>query len=465
MPGRGISILASGARLLPQVKKPLRKVSFKEKMFWTGLIVIVYLVMAEIPLYGVGSLAGDPFAMMRVIFASRRGTLMELGIGPIVTAGLILQMLAGSRIINIDFSKPEDRSTFTAANKVFAIIVTAFEAGVFIIGGVYGPLDTMICILVFIQLLLAGIMVILLDELIQKGWGLGSGISLFIAAGVCQQIFWQCFSPLPAGDGFLFGALLAFGQSIASGEIAASFFRGGGLPDLVGFTSTVILFVVIVYLQGLRVDIPVTHARFRGYRGTYPVKFFYVSNIPVILAAALFADVYFLASILSSNAPGTFMSNIMGTFDVNSQPIGGLAYYLTAPRSNPTVAADPVRAAVYALAMIAVCIIFSKTWVEVGGLGSKKVAKQLISSGMQIPGFRRAERPIREVLDRYIPIVTILGGATVGVIAAVADFTSVFGSGIGVLLTTGILWQYYQLLAKERIEEMYPGLSKLIGRT
>jgi preprotein translocase SecY subunit len=465
MPGRGISILAAGARILPQVKKPLRKVSFKEKLFWTGLVVIIYLIMAEIPLYGVGGLGSDPFAMMRVIFASRRGTLMELGIGPIVTAGLILQMLAGSRLINIDFSKPEDRSTFTAANKVFAIIMTAFEAGVFIIGGVYGRLDPMTSALIFIQLLLAGIMVILLDELIQKGWGLGSGISLFIAAGVCQQMFWQCVSPLPAGDGFLFGALLAFGQSIAAGDVTASIFRGGSLPDMVGFISTIIIFVVIVYLEGLRVDIPVSHARFRGYRGTYPVKFFYVSNIPVILASALFADVYFAASILSANASGSFLSNIVGTFDVNNQPIGGLAYYLTSPRSIPMVAADPLRAAVYAIAMIAVCMLFSITWVEVGGLGSKKVAKQLISSGMQIPGFRRAERPIRDVLDRYIPTVTVLGGATVGVIAAVADFVNTFGTGIGILLTTGIIWQYYQLLARERIEEMYPGLSKLIGRT
>jgi len=465
MPSRGLSILASAARILPEIKKPIRKVSFKEKIFWTGLIVIIYLVMAEIPLYGVGGLGADPFAMMRVIFASRRGTLMELGIGPIVTAGLILQMLAGSKLINIDFSKTEDRSTFTAANKVFAIIMTAFEAGAFLIGGVYGPLPTMVSILVFIQLLVAGILVLLLDELIQKGWGLGSGISLFIAAGVCQQIFWSCFSPLPAGDGFLLGALLAFGQSIASGEIAASFFRGGSLPDLVGFISTIIIFVVIVYLEGLRVDIPVSHAKFRGYRGTYPVKFFYVSNIPVILAAALFADVYFAATILSTRMSGSFLSNIVGTFDVNGQPMGGLAYYLTSPRSIPMVTADPVRAGVYALIMIAVCVLFSITWVEVGGLGSKKVAKQLMSSGMQIPGFRRAERPIREVLDRYIPIVTVLGGATVGLIAAVADFANVFGSGIGILLTTGIIWQYYQLLAKERIEEMYPGLSKLIGRT
>ncbi len=465
MAGRGIEAFASLARGIPEIKKPVKRVHLTEKLFWTGMVVAIYLIMAEIPLYGVAGVQGDPFAMMRVIFASRRGTLMELGIGPIVTAGLVLQLLVGSKIIQLDMSKPRDRAVFTAANKVFAIIMTAFEASVYVFGGMYGHLPLNIALLVVLQLLAAGVVVILLDELVQKGWGLGSGISLFIAAGVAQRIYWDCFAPIPAQDGYFVGAILALFQSAMDGNVMGMFVRPMGLPDLTGFISMIAFFAIIVYLEGLRVNIPITHARFRGFRGSYPVKFFYVSNIPVILASALFADVYFMSNIVSSRLPNSFLAKILGSVDIQTgKPVGGLIYYLTAPRSLGAVAEDPIRAIIYTLLLVGICVAFSITWVEVGGLSSRDVAKQLIDSGMQIPGFRRAEKPIRDILDRYIPVVTVLGGIAVGLIAAIADFFNTFGSGIGILLTTGIMWQYYQLLMKERIEEMYPGLSRLLGR-
>jgi len=109
------------------------------------------------------------------------------------------------------------------------------------------------------------------------------------------------------------------------------------------------------------------------------------------------------------------------------------------------------------------CIFFSVTWVEVGGMDPKTVAKQLIDSGMQIEGFRRSSLPIQQLLSRYIPTVTVLGGATVGAIAASADFLGAFGSGTGILLTVGILEQYYQILVKERMSEMFPALRGFLG--
>jgi len=63
----------------------------------------------------------------------------------------------------------------------------------------YGPpseLGLGICVLLVVQLVIAGLIVILLDELLQKGYGLGSGISLFIATNVCEQIG-KIFLPQP----------------------------------------------------------------------------------------------------------------------------------------------------------------------------------------------------------------------------------------------------------------------------
>ena len=121
-------------RFLPEIKRPDRKVAFNEKLFWTGIALIMFFIMSEVPLYGMGlGGAEDPLGALRVIFASSRGTLMELGIGPIVTAGLILQILSGSKMINVDMSNPEDRSLFTGASKVLAVFMTLFEALAFII--------------------------------------------------------------------------------------------------------------------------------------------------------------------------------------------------------------------------------------------------------------------------------------------------------------------------------------------
>lgn len=468
---RFIELFKPFVRFFPDVKKPDRRVAFNEKLFWTAIVLVAYLVMSEVPLMGVGKGgAQDPLGALRVIFASNRGTLMELGIGPIVTAGLILQILSGSKMINVDMSSPEDRSLFTGASKVLAVLMTLFEALAFIMGGAYGSLTVQNQLGILAQLLAAGIILMLMDELLQKGWGIGSGISLFIAAGVAQRIWWDVVAPVgPMEDQKFLGAIIAFGQSLQMGEGIQGLSRVG-LPDMVGLITTLIVIVVVIYVSGLKVSIPVSYAKYRGFRGTFPIKFLYVSNIPVIFAAALSGNIYFITQLVwqrynSINA--NFWLNLLGTFKTaerSIEPTGGLVYYLAPPRNLTGLLEDPVRAGIYALLFVLVCVFFSVTWVEVGGMDAKSVAKQLLDSGMQIEGFRRSSAPIQQLLSRYIPTVTILGGMTVGVIAAFADFLGAFGSGTGILLTVGILEQYYHQLVKEKVSEMFPAVRAFLGK-
>ena len=225
MAGKFLGIFKPMARFLPEAKPPGRKVGFNEKLLWTALALIIYLVMAEIPLYGLqAGESGYEMSYLRVIFASNRGTLLELGIGPIVTAGLILQLLAGSGMIGADMSNPEDRGLFTTASKFFSILLTGIQAFAYIIGGVYGTLPATTSIVIFIQLLFAGVIIILLDEMIQKGWGIGSGISLFIMAGVAQKIFWDSFGlTIGLADQKSYGAFPALFQTVAAGHPVFSF--------------------------------------------------------------------------------------------------------------------------------------------------------------------------------------------------------------------------------------------------
>ena len=471
MPGRFLSLFKPIGRVLPEIKKPERKVSFNEKIFWTALVLVVFLVMTEIPLYGVATSAADNFGSLRVIFASNRGTLMELGIGPIVTAGLILQLLAGSSIIKCDMSNSEDRGLFTSASKVFSIVLTGIQSGAYILSGMYGPsLAGPTILAIFIQLLSAGIIVMLMDELVQKGWGLGSGISLFIMAGVAQNVLWSTFSP---PNGLFVGslsALLGGQQTLLQWAFGSA---SGIYPSLLGFIATIAVFLIVIYLQGIRIELPMSYAGYKGFRSRYPIKLLYVSNLPVIFASALFANVYFFSQLLWSQfgrpAPGTnIFFQIIGDYFQNAtsgsvSTVGGLAYYVTAPRNIQGVFHAPLQAAAYLGIIIVFCAVFSLIWLEVGGLGPAKVAQQLMDSGMQIPGYRRSGRPIEAILKRYIPVVTVLGGIIVGLVAGLSDFLGAFGSGTGILLSVGIIYQYYELLMRERAAEMFPAFRRILG--
>jgi preprotein translocase SecY subunit len=466
MAGRFLSLFKPIARVLPEIKVPERKVGFNEKIFWTALVLIVYLVMAEIALYGITGTVQEQFGALRVIFASHRGTLMELGIGPIVTAGLILQLLAGSAIIQCDMSNPDDRGLFTVASKFFSILLTGIQASAYIISGMYGALAGPTTIVIFLQLLGAGIIVILMDELVQKGWGLGSGISLFIMAGVAQNIVWQAFNP---GTGLFVGSLDTL---FRGGATLSEWIIGvGSYPSLIGFFATIGTFLVIIYLEGIRVELPMTYAGYKGFRSRYPIKLLYVSNLPVIFASALFANVYFFTQLLwtqmGAPAPGTnILFQIIGDYNRTAsgiQPVGGLAWVVTPPNNLMSVAAEPTRAAIYLAILVVFCAVFSLIWLEVGGLGPDKVAQQLMDSGMQIPGYRRSGRPIQAILKRYIPVVTVFGGIIVGLIAGIADFLGVFGTGTGILLSVGIIYQYYELLMRERAAEMFPAFRRILG--
>ena len=478
--------IKSVATVLPEIPKPDKKPGLNERFVWTGFALVAYLVMATTPLYGFGGPGNqqDQLAFLRVVFASTQGTLMELGIGPIVTSGLILQLLVGSEIIKLKMSDPADRAIFGSATKLLTLIVIVGESLAYILGGALGPTCSSVVttnclagnqqVVIFIQLLAASIMVLLLDETIQKGWGIGSGVSLFILAGVCQTVFWYTFSPLSirvtTTTNEVFGFLPALISSFFTNTLPSIVVRGFRYPSLLTFTLTVVMLLILVYIEGIRVELPITSVKYRGFQGVYPIKLLYVSNIPVILVSALGANVTFFTKILQNfqgGAPNSWL-NLLGHWPAtngtqSSYPDGGIVYYMTAPQGVDSTVADPLHALIYLLYLIAMAVLFARLWVEIGGLNPKKVAQNLMDANVQVPGFRRTGLSIEQVLNRYIPTLTIIGGVLIGLIAGVSDLFGVFGSGIGLLLMCDIILQYYQMLLKEQVEDISPALAGLIG--
>lgn len=455
---------------LVQVPKPKKKLSLPTRLIWCGMALLIYQVMGQTPLFGATAPQFDFLQFARVIFASQQGTLVELGIGPIVTAGLLMQLLKGSEILKFDFTKPDERGVFQTATKLVTYIVIIVESVVYAIA-VYGPgiANPSVLYVIIGQLIAASVIIMFLDELIQKGWGLGSGISLFIMAGVAQQILWSLFSPLPAGDGSMIGVAPFMAQSFAQGDIANILFRSNQLPSLFGLGITAGILLILVYTQAIKVEIPIVSTKYRGFSATYPIKLMYVSNIPVILASALTANAVFIGQMMWANfnpRNANDLFNILAQFNPTSPstPIGGIVYYITPPRGIELAALDPVRAVAYVMFMIAIVVVFGRLWVELGGLSPKSAAKNLLDADVQVPGFRRSNQPVESLLAKYIPSVTIIGSAILGALAGLSDVLGVFGSGIGILLMVDILINYYQQLVREQVEVVMPRLGALLGR-
>ncbi|NIW10725.1 MAG: preprotein translocase subunit SecY, partial [Gammaproteobacteria bacterium] len=120
--------------------------------------------------------------------------------------------------------------------------------------------------------------------MIQKGWGFGSGISLFILAGVAQSVLWDALSPIFPAPGEItpnyYGAIPALIYNAINGQLTLqnAFVRDPShLPALLGLLTTVAVFLIVIYFEGIRVELPISHASYRGYRGRYPIKLLYVS--------------------------------------------------------------------------------------------------------------------------------------------------------------------------------------------
>lgn len=457
-----MSFLAELHKYLPGVKKPEKRLTFKEKLIWTLGILIIYFIMSHVPIFGISPTELQRFQTFEIILGSTIGSLITLGIGPIVSASIILQLLVGSKIIPWDLSKHEDRAKFQGMQKLLAYLFALFEAFAFVAMGAIVPVNESLFLPVILQIAAGAWAIIFMDEIVSK-WGFGSGVGLFIVGGVAKRIVVVMFSPVVQPTGAFVGAIPEFIRTLTIGS-----------PDfliLVPVIFTVIIFAISVYAQSMRVEIPLTFGNVRGFGRKWPIKFIYTSVLPVILISALLANLSLLANFLSQKGVDYVIGNfhLIGNY-VNGVPSqNSLMYYLTAPRNfilnlfTMNVGLnDVLRVITYTLVYVLGAVIFSIFWVRTSGQDPETIAEQIHSIGMQIPGFRRDKRIITKILNRYISALAVMGGAFIGFLAAFANWTNAIGTGTGILLAVMITFQLYEELAKQHMEDMHPLLRKFI---
>jgi len=211
--------------------------------------------------------------------------------------------------------------------------------------------------------------------------------------------------------------------------------------------------LVVIFFQGFRVDLPIKHKNQKGAGGTYPIKLFYTSNIPIILQTALVSQFYFFSQLFYKRFPTNPIIGLIGSwheyegYSGQYMPIGGLAFYISPPRTIAELVSDPFHTIFYLTFVLGSCAFFSKIWIEVSGSSPKDVAKQLADQNMVMKGHR--DSALIKLLYRYIPTAAAFGGLCIGLLSVVADFMGAIGSGTGILLAVTIIYQYFELFAKE----------------
>ncbi|KAJ5074569.1 protein transport protein sec61 subunit alpha isoform 1 [Anaeramoeba ignava] len=462
--GKFLDIITPLLVIVPEVQKPIKKIQFTEKLWWSFGALVAYLIASQVPLFGIIiSNSSDPFYHMRVIMASNKFTLMELGISPIVTSSLVMQLLAGTGLISVDQSIKSEKAKFEAAQKLFGLIITLFQAIAYVSSGMYGSyseLGFFISAFIVIQLSFSGLLVLLVDELLQKEYGLGSGTSLFITTNICETIIWKSLSPstFNSGRGTEFeGALIALFHLLITRDnktraLKEAFYRKN-LPNITNLLATVIIFLVVIYFQSFRVELPLSSPQTRGSYGTYPIKLFYTSNMPIILQSALVTNLFFVSQLFYKKFPGNVFFQLLGKWQEmpnsgQSVAVGGLSYYLSPPRTLWEFITDPLHIIIYIAFVLGSSAIFSKFWIVISNTTANDVMKQLKDENLTIKDYR--DRTAKSVLNRYIPIAASFGGLAIGLLTLLADFLGAIGSGTGILLAVTMIYQYFETFVKEQ---------------
>ncbi len=444
---------------LPEVIAPSeKKVSFKVAMKWTIIVIAAFFVLSNIPLYGISEGAMSQFEYLAILLGTSFGSIITLGIGPIVMSSIILQLLTGAQILNIDLNSAEGKKFFQSLQKMLAFLFIIFQAMVYVLLGGIAALPGM-TLLVIVQLCIGGLLILFMDEIVQK-WGFGSGISLFIVAGIAWRLFAQLFQFMDVSGQFsAIGKVLAMVVSFAANDWIGV--MGALMPILI----TVALFFLVVFAQGLKVEIPLSYNKLRGYGVKWPLQFFYAGVIPVILVSSLTATLQLFGGILQ-NWLGH--ATILGGFN-GGIAISGFAFWVG--RTN-IVNAIINSAFTWRILFQSVChvlfymtfsVLFAFFWVTTSGQDAGSQAKKIMNSGMSMPGFRKDERVLESILKRYVGPLTIMGGAAVGLLASVADLFGALVGGTAILLAIMILYQLYQNVAQQYAVDMNPAMKNFFG--
>jgi len=500
MTSKFLQIFKPFVGFIPNTRIPSQDLTTKTRLLFSLGVFVIYSIISSIPLIGVQLNEADPFAFLQTITASTHGSLITLGVGPLLAAGVLMYILSSAHIIKVDTDNPSEKNLYNCTLKVLVIIFTIIGASLLMTVGFFGDnLTLVVQLLIILQLIIVSILIIYLDELVSKGWGFGSGLALFIAGGVCLQIFQGLFALQPVQEGGNLvtsarGIILAFifwsaqeGPITAFGQL---FFRYSPNPadnlnlptlSLLSLLSTIIIIFILNYIGLMKIKANIQDLQNEG-NNNMTISQFNIINllfIPIIITYVIFSSLTFISQIIwrGADAEGNtdffanFLVHVLGIFRQNPETsqweaIDGLVYFLTPPRSlfgpsgvfdisgMDTLLPSIARTLIYAIIFISLTLLILKGLLKLSGTNT--IHEGILLQSKDISGDRSGNRVESAEYNKNNNLFQVVStwGLLVLILITISDMMGVLGTGIGVYLCISIIKEYIAIIKGRKVSSM-----------
>lgn len=442
--------------LLPEVEVPFEKITFDDKVVYTIFSALIYL-FAQFPLVGLpketapGTQVNDPLYFLRGVFAAEPKTLLEFGIFPNVASALILQLLAGLKVIKVNFKNQKDRELFQTLIKLFALFQYFILANIFIYSGYYGQNLSIVQVgLINLQLCGAGLVTTLISEVVDKGFGFSSGMMVINTVSIATNLVSDTLgiSQISVDEdnntepqGSLINLIQSFRakhRSLLEGIISA--FNRDYLPNL---TTTVIVLgiaAVICYLQSVRMELAIRSTRARGMSNIYPIRLLYVGCLSVLFSYVILFYIHIgaftLIQLIAKNNIENPICKVLGHYDMVNNLLAVPSFplsLLTPPRSLlSSITEQPLTLITYTIFMVATGVYFADKWQEISGSSARDVADEFKEQGITLNG--RREQSVAKELNKIIPVAAKTGAAILAAITVCGELLGLKGKAAGIVV-------------------------------
>ncbi|GMM30386.1 Ssh1 protein [Martiniozyma asiatica (nom. inval.)] len=449
------------ASLLPEIELPYERVSFDDKIVYTIASAAIYL-LASVPLSGIQpSKIVDPFHWLRFSFASQSGTLLELGVLPVLTAGFFWQTLAALRWCKVNFNSLEERQLFQSLQKITAIFLGFFYSTLLVYSGYFKPVDHFVSqshqsgfladSLIILQLTVASAAVTYLCELLEKGYGFGPGCMAFIAVTTAYKLAGSVigFGYAPwSKDGQAEGVLVQLFNSLFSKGFIYTIYNAFTRIENINLAQVYLAFITLfclMYTYNFRSEISIKSSKVRSMITTYPIRLFHSGALPLIFTLTVIYNANIYAYAFSKIVcPIPFIANweINAYTKKTADLTSGLLYFISSSNASTSIILNLTRIVVSISFITIVCALFGRSWFKLAGSSGKDLARQFKEQDITVIGYRDAT--IARELNKLISSASTAGSVVLGLTTSIAEATGysqgfATGVGIGMLCAMSVL--------------------------
>ena len=446
------------AKLLPTVTQPDRRLLLKDRLAWLTLFGLIFLALSNTSIAGARSRdMGGVFYHLSAVLGSQAATVLELGLFPLISSHVTAQFLVNTRWLILDQSEKEGQKQLQVLKKVICMFISLISAMALVSSGYYGiGLGFFQSSMIVLQLVFAQLLVFLMDESIQKGYGMGSGMNLFILLATSSSIVWGLLSPRFVTVNGVFESesvlMCPFHKLWSQPSNIYSFsrcFTRLSLPNVLKAVVSLFAFSAVLWFRSHRSELAVQSTKLRGQTGNYPVRLLESCQFPCLVTLSIQASLLIFSHVIWRFNGDSFITHLTGRWSsgLGNGPSAGFIPLVLPPDFSGPFIISVLSTCLYSVSTTIACVLLSIYWIEFSGQSSKDLSKALKDQHVTIRGFR--DSSVTQVLDRYIRPASVLSGAIVGLLISIVDIIGGLGSGIGIVVGTLALQAHIEALVRE----------------